>query len=374
MRRSTFLSLAAKTCLVLPAAAQKNPKAGFKPMFNGRDLKGWVNVNCAPSTWTVRDGMVVSTGIPTGVLRTTRMYENFILEMEWKHIKPNGNAGLFVHSGPLPIRGEPFTKAIEVQVIDGNHPEGLWTGHGDVFPIQGATFVPDRPHPQGWSRCLPSERRARPAGQWNHYRVECRDGRISLAVNGKVVSGGTQCSPRRGYICLESEGSECHFRGMRIQELPSSRPPEEEIAEKDEGFVSLYTGVDLRGWRDEAAPGWKPNDWTLAADGTGPDLWTAREFGDFRLIADVRLTGKAAGREDAALLLRGADGISLPLTPVGEWSRFELTLRGDRLTLARNGKTFITNARQTGLPARGRIGLRAGGNTFQFANLYVRPM
>ena len=61
--------------------------AEWRPLFNGRDLSGWTNVNCAPSTWSVRDGIVVSTGIPTGVLRTLLEYENFILELEWKHLK-----------------------------------------------------------------------------------------------------------------------------------------------------------------------------------------------------------------------------------------------------------------------------------------------
>ena len=65
-------------------------------------------------------------------------------------------------------------------------------------------------------RCLPSEKRANPAGQWNHYRVTVNDGTIKLEVNGKEVSGGTKCKPRKGYICLESEGSECHFKNLRI--------------------------------------------------------------------------------------------------------------------------------------------------------------
>jgi len=71
-----------------------------------------------------------------------------------------------------------------VQVLDGRNSPGAYSSHGDVFAIQGATMVPDRPHPGGWMRSLPSEDRARPAGEWNHYRVECKDGRVSLAVNG----------------------------------------------------------------------------------------------------------------------------------------------------------------------------------------------
>jgi hypothetical protein len=175
-------------------------------LFNGRDLSGWVNVNCAPDTFTVRDGLIVSTGVPTGVMRSERQYENFELELEWRHMKPTGNAGLFVWSDPITAPGTPFARAIEVQILDGRNSEN-YTSHGDVFAIHGATFKPDRPHPNGWMRCLPSERRARPAGEWNHYRVLCSNGVVQLAVNGKVVSGGSESKPRKGYVCLESEGS-----------------------------------------------------------------------------------------------------------------------------------------------------------------------
>ena len=113
--------------------------------------------------------------------------------------------------------------------MDGRDAEH-YTSHGDVFAIHGATLKPDRPHPAGWMRCLPSERRARPSPAWNHYRVLCQDGNIKLAVNGQVVSGASQCKPRKGYICLESEGSKVEFRNIRIQELPSSHPAPDEVA------------------------------------------------------------------------------------------------------------------------------------------------
>src|SRR5207247_6382661 len=86
----------------------------------------------------------VSTGVPMGVMRTAKMYENFILELDWKHLRRGGNAGLFVYSDALTAPGVPFTRAIEVQILDGNSPDGVWTGHGDVFAIHGARFVPDQ--------------------------------------------------------------------------------------------------------------------------------------------------------------------------------------------------------------------------------------
>ncbi|PYM12730.1 MAG: hypothetical protein DME18_10650, partial [Verrucomicrobia bacterium] len=232
-------------CLgLLQAAAIEQ---GWLPLFNGKDLSGWVNVNCAPKTFSVRDGMIVSTGVPTGVMRTERQYENFELELEWRHLVPGGNAGLFVWADPITAPGVPFTRAIEVQILDGRNSDD-YTSHGDLFSIHGATFKPDRPHPKGWMRCLPGEWRAKPAGEWNHYHVVCSNGVIKLAVNGKVVSGGSESQPRQGYICLESEGSQCHFRNLRIKELPSTNPKPDEIAPLAEGFKSLYSGIDLNGW------------------------------------------------------------------------------------------------------------------------------
>jgi len=243
----------------------------FTPLFNGRDLSGWVLVNVASNTFTVRDGVIVSTGKPTGVMRTDRHYENFILEAEWKHLQPKGNAGIFIWSEPMTAPGTPFAKSIEVQVLDpaADHPEGIATGHGDLFAIHGARLTPDRPHPRGWERCLPAEKRAKPASAWNHYRIEAIAGRLTLAVNGKIVSGGTNCTPRKGYICLESEGSECHFRNLRLQELPSSNPAPEQIASKAESWQSLYTGLDLSGWKVERgrAEQWQVKDWVLECDG-----------------------------------------------------------------------------------------------------------
>ena len=86
----------------------------------------------------------------------------------------------------------------------------------------------------GAPRCLPSERRSNPSPEWNHYRITCNDGRITLAVNGAVVSGGSECNPRKGYICLESEGSPVEFRNLRIAELPSTDPEGDEIAKPAE--------------------------------------------------------------------------------------------------------------------------------------------
>ena len=215
MRTITAAALAAS--LLLSPTPQDEP--GFVPLFNGRNLDGWVNVNCAATTWSVRDGMINSTGKPICELRTARMFENFILELEYQHLDPQGNAGVFIWGDALTAPGQPFVRAIEVQVLDGRNTDN-YTSHGDVFAIHGARMTPDRPHPGGWMRSLPSERRARPAGEWNHYRITAQNGTLKLAVNGKEVSGGYDITPRKGYIHLESEGGRVLYRNLRVKELP----------------------------------------------------------------------------------------------------------------------------------------------------------
>ena len=83
-------------CGMLLSTIGAQEESGFVPLFNGRDLTGWVNVNTAPDTWTVKDGAIYCTGQPTGAMRTEKQYENFILEVEWRHLKSRGNAGIFI--------------------------------------------------------------------------------------------------------------------------------------------------------------------------------------------------------------------------------------------------------------------------------------
>jgi len=302
----------------------------FVSLFNGRNLDGWVNVNCAPETWKVKDGMIICSGIPTGVMRTEKQYENYILELEWRHMIKGGNAGLFIHSEDLPVTGKPFTRAIEVQILDGHNSENA-TSHGDVFGIQGATMTPDKLHPGGWMRSLPAERRCNPAGQWNHYRVESRRGTVSLAVNGKVVTRAFHTNPRKGYICLESEGGVVNFRNIRICELPGSNPPDEVVAQKDRGFRCLYNGLDLRGWRQVLGNEghWNAKDWILDYDGkaTGEDknLWTQEEFGNFVLIVDWRLPDKPEVENVPVILPNGSEAtdsdgkqVTVPVMDAGD--------------------------------------------------------
>ncbi|MES2696419.1 MAG: DUF1080 domain-containing protein [Verrucomicrobiota bacterium] len=209
----------------------------FRDLFNGKDLTGWVNVNTAPDTWSVRDGMLICRGQPIGVMRSDKQYENFILHVEWRHMEPGGNSGVFVWSEGTVPAGKQLPKGCEVQMLEldwpklnpekNGNPRPIAYVHGELFGANGLTVVPDNPR---GARSMSFENRCKPRGEWNTYLVTCIDGVIKLSVNGKVVNGISKSSVKKGYLCLESEGAEIHFRNVKIMELPPGLAKPEETA------------------------------------------------------------------------------------------------------------------------------------------------
>jgi hypothetical protein len=317
------------------------------------------------------------------------MYENFVLELEYQHLDPQGNAGVFIWGDAITATGQPFVRAIEVQVLDGRNTEN-YTSHGDVFAIHGAKMTPDRPHPGGWMRSLPSERRARPAGEWNHYRITALNGTVKLAVNGKDVSGGYDISPRKGYIHLESEGGRILFRNLRLKELPSSAPlAPDQIAKADEGFVSIYSGVDFAGWQHGATHGthWTSKDWNIAYDGGGDAsarvLTTEKTFADVSFLADWRWTNTKEGRTVPIWI----DGVSVtdamradiaralsarpPASTANGWRRAIVTRRAGRVSLVVDGQIVLENV-PAGTTSPTRLVLTPVEGAAEFGSLFVK--
>ncbi len=219
------------------------------------------------------------------------------------------------------------------------------------------------------------------------------------------------------------------------------------------GFVPLFNGRDLSGWKvpDGDNGHWKVIDGVIDYDAQSEaagdkNLWTAREFGDFVLQADWRIKATpyvnpsvpyilpdgthardVKGREmklslpdsDSGIFIRGSgrhqvniwcwpigsgemygvrmDGQTPPDVraavtprsqadkPVGEWNRFEITVRGGTVTVVLNGKTVIPGAKLADLPARGRLALQHHGgkrngewnsppSLVQFKNIHIKEL
>jgi hypothetical protein len=220
--------LAAALLLTTPCAFAQ--ELAFRDLFNGKDLTGWVDVNTSPETWSVRDGMLINTGKPIGVMRTDRQYENFILEVEWRHMEAGGNSGVFLWSDAKPDANNRLPLGMEVQMLEldwvnqhkdkAGNPAPIAYVHGELFGAGGMTATPDNPR---GNRSKSWENRCKGKGEWNHYLVVAVDGTVKLSVNGKFVNSIRDASIRKGYICLEAEGAEIHYRNLRIMELPPGR-------------------------------------------------------------------------------------------------------------------------------------------------------
>jgi len=343
-----------------------------KPMFNGVDFDGWVRTNTPAKTWTYQDGLLVCSGKPIGEIRTAKMYQNFVMELEWRHMVPRGNAGIFVWADDITARGVPFHRGIEVQVLENAYGNNRsHTTHGDIFPIHGATMTPV--NGRGGSRAFPTESRSNPSPQWNHYRIECRDGNISLAVNGKVVTRGENCVPRKGYICLESEGGIVHYRNVRITELPDTEIAPEHVAIADRGYRSIYSGLDLDGWNAESnETDWKSRDWVLSHDaeeGQTGQLQTRNAMAITRFVVDVKLK---SDQSNAAIQVGDLNldlkEVTRWLEKTGRWNRIEGISDGDVVILEINGQDAIGKTASL----HGKMSLHATGPV-DFANVYVAP-
>ena len=231
MKRVAVMRLVGVVVAFAGMHAMATPAPQFVDLFNGKNLKGWVNVNTAEDTWRVKNGVLICSGHPIGVMRSEKQYENFVLHIEWMHIEPGGNSGVFVWSSAQPNPTTRLPDGVEVQMLeldwvklntrDGRTPPLAYV-HGELFGVNGVKTVPDNPRGE---RSMSVENRARPRGEWNTYDVVAVDGVIKLSVNGKFVNGISRSSQKKGYLCLESEGAEIHFRNITLLELPPGVTP-----------------------------------------------------------------------------------------------------------------------------------------------------
>ncbi len=182
------------------------------------------------------------------------------------------------------------------------------------------------------------------------------------------------------------------------------------------GFQVLFNGKDLTGWKarqrgvDSEAErakwqqNWKVEAGIIKFDGKGPTLWTTRKFKDFVLMVDWRFPKPG----DSGIYLRGQsksqvniwcnemgsgevwgyrtdkklpEEIRKACTPlkkmdktVGQWNRFVITMKGDRLTVKLNGEVVINSAQLPRVPAEGEIALQRHGNPVEFKNIYIKSL
>jgi len=205
---------------------------------NAAEPLRWVDVNTTDTTWYKKGDVLVDKGLPVGVVRSERMYQNFIMQVEWRHLEKGGNSGIFVWCDAQPEEHNRLPSGVEVQMLEldwvnqnkrnGETPPVAYV-HGELFGAGKTNIIPDNPRGE---RSKSIENRCLGVGQWNKYTVVCVDGTIKLSVNGKYVNGIRQSSQRKGYLCLEAEGARIEFRNLQIIELDEGYILPDQIVEK----------------------------------------------------------------------------------------------------------------------------------------------
>ena len=143
--------------------------------------------------------MLRCTGSPTGYLRTRQAYKDFRISFQWRYPENvNGNSGVLVHTtGPDKI----WPRSIQVQL---HAPKA-----GSILTHDGART----------DNKVNVNDRIKDPRKWNDCVITCRGARLTVEINGKQAGSVTGCLPNSGHLALQSEGSEVHFRNIRVERL-----------------------------------------------------------------------------------------------------------------------------------------------------------
>ena len=193
-----------------------------------------------------------------------------------------------------------------------------------------------------------------------------------------------------------------------------------------EGFVALFNGKDLTGWKglvedpvkrakmspeelaaaqlkadEQMREHWKVEDGTLIYDGKGKSLCTAKDYADFEMYVDWKIEPKG----DTGIYLRGTPQVqiwdrpdigsgglfnnqknpskpsAIADRPVGQWNTMKIKMIGERVTVHLNDQLVVDNVvmenyweRDKPIYPSGQIELQEHGNTIYFKNIYLKEL
>jgi len=304
---------------------------GWIRLFNGKDLSGWTQ-KTGNATYRVEDGCIVGVmHVPGGgtnsFLCTTKDYDNFILELDFK-ADPRLNTGVQIRSQyasqPVDVEWQGKTIHIGTGYVYGYQVEAdtdlkgkTWTGgiyderrrRGYIQPDDGVKG----PHGLAFTEL---NRQITDPTNWNHLRIEAVGDEMKTYLNGVLRVDIHDSMTAKGFIGLQvhnssdpkSEGAEAWFKNIRLQPVtprpPVAEPEPNTLTEKEkrEGWKLLWDGKTTDGWRsarsDEFPPqGWEIQDGLLmvtnnsgAESAGGGDIITRDRYTNFELSVDFRAT------------------------------------------------------------------------------------
>ncbi|MBC8354004.1 MAG: DUF1080 domain-containing protein [Planctomycetes bacterium] len=207
------------------ALTDKERSEGWILLFDGAATTGWMTPKSQRlHSKHVQDGSLNPHPCDY-MLVHEKVWDNFQLALDFK-ISPNCNSGIFIRTFPLqPRPGKDVGfNGIEI-AVDDTKTNGLHDT-GAIYDL-----------------VTPTKNAMKPVGDWNHIVVTCDHNRISVALNGDLVTqmdldewtepnvrpDGSQhkfdiaykVHPRKGYIGLQDHGSDCWYKNIKMRPLKS---------------------------------------------------------------------------------------------------------------------------------------------------------
>ena len=205
----------------------KEKRQGWALLFDGETTdgwRGWKKDHFPEKGWTIEDGVLMAKGEGGGDIMTEKKYEDFELVMDWK-IEEGGNSGLLFHVLESDQYKSSWNTAPEIQIIDHKG----YKHNLKPAQIAGANYDL---HP-------PKKDVAKPAGEWNTFRIKVKDGHVQHWLNGKKVVDyqiGSEGWKKKvedskfakfpgyglneeGHIAIQDHGSKAWFKNIKIREL-----------------------------------------------------------------------------------------------------------------------------------------------------------
>src|SRR4026209_41296 len=229
MRSRCVLILVGGLALTGMAAPQQAREQGFTPLFNGKDLTGWVygTRNGAPNKsgkgYQIENGVLFTTKEDGGNLFTEKEYSDFVFRFDFR-LTENANNGIGIRA---PLVGDAAYVGIEIQVLDdsGSQYTGLrpYQYHGSIYGM----VAPKR----GFQK---------PVGEWNSEEITAQGRHITITLNGTTIvdanlddvkdeemlkthrdlskpEGSRGIANTKGHIGSLGHGARRHFRHIRIK-------------------------------------------------------------------------------------------------------------------------------------------------------------
>jgi hypothetical protein len=216
MKKSPFQPLTPIIFLVFFGFASAQ-ESGFVPLFNGKNLDGWVGNK---SSYQAKDGMIViePKGGGGGNLFTEKEYGDFVLRFEFQ-LTPGANNGLGIHA---PLEGDAAYVGKEIQILDNEADKyaklEIYQYHGSVYGV------------------IPAKRGfLKPVGEWNQQEVIVQHPKIKVILNGETILEGDYLEASKngtldkkdhpglqrgsGHIGFLGHGDVVRFKNIRIKEL-----------------------------------------------------------------------------------------------------------------------------------------------------------